>query len=135
MCIRDRYPAPDRSSIAAFPGAYGAGRFTTGGAGGKGMFNGESLVVLDSFAGSGTTAHAALNMNKADGGNRKFILVEMMDYADSITAERLRRVIQEMCIRDRHYRAHRRRLGSGGSMRVQPGQTPGEPRGSGQGAG
>lgn len=34
-----------------------------------------------------------LNMNKADGGNRKFILVEMMDYADSITSERVKRVI------------------------------------------
>ena len=51
-------------------------------------------IILDSFAGSGTTAHAVLNMNKADGGNRKFILVEMMDYADSITAERVKRVIQ-----------------------------------------
>ena len=51
-------------------------------------------IVLDSFAGSGTTAHAVLNMNKADGGNRRFILVEMMDYADSITAERVRRVIR-----------------------------------------
>ena len=50
-------------------------------------------IVLDSFAGSGTTAHAVLNMNKADGGNRKFILIEMMDYADSITAERVKRVI------------------------------------------
>ena len=51
-------------------------------------------IVLDSFAGSGTTAHAVLNMNKADGGDRKFILVEMMDYADSITAERVKRVIR-----------------------------------------
>lgn len=50
-------------------------------------------IVLDSFAGSGTTAHAVLNMNKADGGHRKFILVEMMDYAESITAERIKRVI------------------------------------------
>jgi adenine-specific DNA-methyltransferase len=50
-------------------------------------------IILDSFAGSGTTAHAVLNMNKADSGNRKFILVEMMDYADSITAERVKRVI------------------------------------------
>ena len=50
-------------------------------------------IILDSFAGSGTTAHAVLNMNKADGGNRKFILVEMGDYADSITAERVKRVI------------------------------------------
>ena len=51
-------------------------------------------IILDSFAGSGTTAHAVLNMNKADGGHRKFILVEMMDYADSITAERAKRVIR-----------------------------------------
>lgn len=50
-------------------------------------------IILDSFAGSGTTAHAILNMNKADGGNRRFILVEMMDYAESITAERVKRVI------------------------------------------
>ena len=50
-------------------------------------------VVLDSFAGSGTTGQAVLNLN-ADGENRHFILVEMMDYADSITAERVRRVIQ-----------------------------------------
>ena len=50
-------------------------------------------IILDSFAGSGTTAHAVLNMNKQDGGNRKFILVEMMDYADTITAERVKRVI------------------------------------------
>ena len=54
----------------------------------------DNALVLDSFAGSGTTAHAVLNMNKADGGHRKFILVEMMDYADSITAERVKRVIQ-----------------------------------------
>lgn len=53
----------------------------------------KDSIVLDSFAGSGTTAHAVLNMNKADGGNRKFILIEMMDYADTITAERVRRVI------------------------------------------
>lgn len=51
-------------------------------------------IILDSFAGSGTTAHAVLNMNKADGGQRKFILIEMMDYADSITAERVKRVIR-----------------------------------------
>ena len=54
----------------------------------------ENTLILDSFAGSGTTAHAVLNMNKADGGNRKFILIEMMDYADSITAERVKRVIK-----------------------------------------
>jgi len=51
-------------------------------------------IILDSFAGSGTTAHAVLALNKEDGGNRKFILVEMEDYADRITAERMRRVIK-----------------------------------------
>ena len=50
-------------------------------------------IYLDSFAGSGTTAHAILDLNKA-GGNRKFILIEMGDYADSITAERVKRVIK-----------------------------------------
>ncbi len=50
-------------------------------------------IILDSFAGSGTTAHAVLELNKEDGGNRKFILVEQEDYANSITAERVRRVI------------------------------------------
>ena len=53
----------------------------------------KDAIILDSFAGSGTTAHAVLNMNKQDGGNRKFILVEMGDYAENITAERVRRVI------------------------------------------
>lgn len=57
------------------------------------MLGDINALVLDSFAGSGTTAHAVLNMNKVDGGNRKFILVEMMDYAESITAERVKRVI------------------------------------------
>ena len=53
----------------------------------------NDTIVLDSFAGSGTTAQAVLGLNKADGGNRKFILVECEDYADTITAERVRRVI------------------------------------------
>ena len=53
----------------------------------------EEDIVLDSFAGSGTTAHAVLALNKEDGGNRKFILIECEDYADTITAERVRRVI------------------------------------------
>lgn len=55
--------------------------------------NNKNALILDSFAGSGTTAHAVLNLNKQDGGNRKFILVEMMDYADTITAERVKCVI------------------------------------------
>lgn len=51
-------------------------------------------IILDSFAGSGTTAHAVLKANAKDSGNRKFILVEGEDYADRLTAERVRRAIQ-----------------------------------------
>jgi adenine-specific DNA-methyltransferase len=53
----------------------------------------KDSVVLDSFAGSGTTGHAVLKQNMEDGGTRRFILVETMDYAETITAERVRRVI------------------------------------------
>jgi DNA modification methylase len=51
-------------------------------------------IVLDSFAGSGTTAHAVLKQNAEDGGERRFVMVELEDYADSLTAERVRRVIR-----------------------------------------
>jgi len=52
-------------------------------------------LILDSFAGSGTTGHAVLNLNKTDGGNRHFILVEMESkIARDITAERVKRVAQ-----------------------------------------
>ena len=54
----------------------------------------KDAYIIDSFAGSGSTAHAVLNLNQQDGGNRKFILIEMEDYAESITAERVKRVIQ-----------------------------------------
>lgn len=53
----------------------------------------ENSIILDSFAGSGTTAHAVLAANHKDGGNRRFILVECEEYADTLTAERVRRVI------------------------------------------
>ena len=53
----------------------------------------QDAIILDSFAGSGTTAHAVLALNKEDGVNRKLILIECEDYADTITAERVRRVI------------------------------------------
>ncbi len=53
----------------------------------------KDSLILDSFAGSGTTAEAVIKLNEGDGGNRKFILVEMEDYADKLTAERVRRVI------------------------------------------
>ena len=61
---------------------------------------GEADIILDSFAGSGTTAHAVLNLNKEDGGSRKFILVEMEDYSETITAERVNRVINGYADKD-----------------------------------
>ncbi|MEI6143899.1 MAG: DNA methyltransferase, partial [Mariniphaga sp.] len=63
-------------------------------------------LILDSFSGSGTTAHAVLNLNQQDGGNRKFILIEMEDYAEKITAERVKRVIN----------GYGRKFGTGGSF-------------------
>jgi adenine-specific DNA-methyltransferase len=56
-------------------------------------FERKDLTVLDSFAGTGTTAHAVLEANKLDAGNRRFILVEAEDYAEALTAERVKRVI------------------------------------------
>ncbi len=52
----------------------------------------QNSLILDSFSGSGSTARAVLEANQRDGGNRRFILVEMEDYADRLTAERVRRV-------------------------------------------
>ena len=52
----------------------------------------KNSIVLDAFAGSGTTAHAVIDLNTADGGNRKFILIEAKDYCRTITAERVKRV-------------------------------------------
>lgn len=57
------------------------------------LIGNPNALFLDSFAGSGTTAHAVLAANVRDGGNRRFILVEGEDYADTLTAERVRRVI------------------------------------------
>ena len=59
------------------------------------MATDKSSLVLDAFAGSGTTAHAVINLNRADGGNRKFILIESQPYAETIIAERVRRVDPE----------------------------------------
>lgn len=57
-------------------------------------------IILDSFAGSGTTGHAVMELNK-DGGNRKFILVEMEDaVAKKITAERVKRAIKKYNYKD-----------------------------------
>ncbi|MCX6143559.1 MAG: site-specific DNA-methyltransferase [Ignavibacteriales bacterium] len=64
-------------------------------------------IVLDSFAGSGTTAHAVLDLNKEDGGNRKFILVQMTEatpeepeknICKNITRERIKRAIAELSL-------------------------------------
>lgn len=51
----------------------------------------KDAVILDAFAGSGTTGQAVEELNAADGGHRRFVLVEMGDYADTITAERIRK--------------------------------------------
>jgi adenine-specific DNA-methyltransferase len=56
--------------------------------------NNPNALILDSFAGTASTAHAVLNLNNKDGGNRKFIMVEMEDYAETITAERIKKIIQ-----------------------------------------
>lgn len=72
----------------------------------------EDDIILDSFAGSGTTAQAVLELNKQDGGNRKFILVEMEDYADKITAERTRRRIQGVAESD----VEDYKIGTGGTF-------------------
>jgi hypothetical protein len=55
----------------------------------------KDAIILDSFAGSGTTAHAVLALNAEDEGNRRFVLIECEDYADRITASRVRKVITE----------------------------------------
>ena len=52
----------------------------------------KNAIILDCFAGSGTTGQAVLELNSEDGGNRRFIEVEMMDYAETITAERIRKI-------------------------------------------
>ena len=64
----------------------------------------DDSIVLDFFAGSGTTAHAVLDLNKQDAGNRKFILVQLPEFTDrddyptiaDITKERVRRVIKKL---------------------------------------
>ncbi|HBV01733.1 MAG TPA: site-specific DNA-methyltransferase [Candidatus Taylorbacteria bacterium] len=58
------------------------------------MLDEPGAIILDSFAGSGTTAHAVLDLNRG-GGDRKFILVEMESYANEKTAGRVRKVIKD----------------------------------------
>ena len=56
------------------------------------MVAGRGGLVLDYFAGSGTTGHAVVNLNRQDGGNRKFILVEMGDHFDAVLLARLKKI-------------------------------------------
>lgn len=54
----------------------------------------KDSIILDFFAGSGTTAHAVLDLNKQDGGNRNFIIVEQLDYVEDVTIERVNKVMK-----------------------------------------
>ena len=56
--------------------------------------------ILDFFAGSGTTAHAVLELNKEDGGNRQFIMCEQMNYVETVTSKRIQKVIEHNDIDD-----------------------------------
>ena len=56
--------------------------------------NDKNAIILDFFAGSGTTSHAVLELNK-DGGSRRFIICEQMDYVETVTRERVRKVIEQ----------------------------------------
>lgn len=53
----------------------------------------EESLILDYFGGSGTTGHAVINLNREDGGNRKYILVEMGNYFDTVLKPRIQKVI------------------------------------------
>ncbi len=53
----------------------------------------DDSLILDFFAGSGTTGHAVIDLNREDEGNRKYILVEMGEYFDTVTKPRIKKVI------------------------------------------
>lgn len=57
------------------------------------IVSGKNDIILDYFAGSGTTAHAVINLNREDNGNRKYILVEQGEYFDSVLKPRVQKVI------------------------------------------
>jgi len=60
----------------------------------KAMLNNKlRCTLIDYFAGSGTTGHAVINLNREDGGTRKYILVEMGEYFNTVTKPRIQRVI------------------------------------------
>ena len=57
--------------------------------------NDKDAIILDFHAGSATTAHAVLELNKQDNGNRKFILIEQMDYVENVTVPRVEKAIDK----------------------------------------
>lgn len=57
------------------------------------LYSNSDDTILDYFAGSGTTAHAVINLNREDNGNRKYILVEQGEYFDSVLKPRVQKVI------------------------------------------
>ena len=59
------------------------------------IMSSDQDIILDFFAGSGTTAHAVLGLNKEDGGNRRYILCEQMDYVQEVTVERVKAVLKQ----------------------------------------
>ena len=66
----------------------------------KAIIHNKDDIILDYYAGSGTTAHAVLELNKEDGGNRKFIMVEQMDYIQTVTCPRVQNVMKKENIDD-----------------------------------
>ena len=76
----------------------------------------KDAIILDSFAGSGTTAHSVLKLNSQDKGNRRFILIEMMDYAETITAERVHRVMSGYTRKGTSSEGSKKVAGLGGSF-------------------
>lgn len=63
-------------------------------------YDDENSIVVDFFGGSGTTGHAVINLNREDGGQRKYILVEMGEYFDTVLAPRLKKVVYATDWRD-----------------------------------
>ena len=63
----------------------------------------EEDLILDFFAGSGTTGHAVLELNEQDGGNRQFILVEQLEEHIAVCYERLEKVITQKAMTNRDF--------------------------------
>lgn len=64
--------------------------------------NKKNAKILDFFGGSGTTGHATMLLNKNDDGNRQYILVEQMDYVESVIVERMKNIINDEEFNDKH---------------------------------